>query len=240
MYATPSSRHELVEISAVELRRTQCIKAADARLAKAEKRFAATEAQISACQREHDETTAEEVAKLNLEIEKIRARTRRQLSNIQGRQEAAREKRETIEAQTKQLLADTEAIRSSSKQLRERIEEERASANQNTEVAIRSANEDVHVLSAAVGDEVHAILGSVSAENSRVWALEDHMSFARDLTGVKTLDAPDPLPSKAVLPFGECQNPFDGYGTYGMKPPQGPPRGFMEQTRRILDAGRSG
>jgi len=234
MYTAPCS--ELSEITAIEQRRVQCAKVGDARLARAEKRTAATEARIIECQREHDDACAQEAAMSDREIAKVRTRTDHKLSDIQANERAVRERREAAEAETRQLLAETESIRACFEDMRSRLQQDISEVDQNMEKALSGTNADVCSLSGSVEEEVRGILGGVSVESARVWSLEDHASFARDLTGAKTLDAPDPLPPRPILPFGETQNPFDGYGTYGLKPPHGAPRGFKEETtRRILD-----
>merc|ERR1712178_28291 len=102
------------------------------------------------------------------------------------------------------------------------------------EEVLRNTSSDVSTLRANAWEEARGLMDSVLAENDRVWSLEDNTKFALELSGAKTLQAPDPLPSRSVMPFGPTHNPFNGYGTYGAKPPQGPPRGFKEETKRRL------
>merc|ERR1719235_2846128 len=114
MEVAPALQQSLAEIAAIEQRHLQCVKKGDSRLANAEKRIAAADARILECQREHDAVSAEEEARLNIEIEKLKARTQRMLSDIRAREREAREKRQVIEAQTQQLLLETETIRTQS------------------------------------------------------------------------------------------------------------------------------
>lgn len=229
--------HQLSEIVTIEQRRAQCVREGDSRLAKAEKRTATAEARIAEWRREHDDACAQETARLNREIAKVRASTERMLSENRAREQATWERRAAVEAETQQLLVEIDTIKASSEGLRSKLEQEISTVDQRMEETLCSTHIDVASLSACVENDVHGMLGSLSAENARVWSLEDHAKMARDLTGAKTLDAPDPLPARAVLPFGSTQNPFDGFGTYGSKPPQRAPKGFREETtRRILDA----
>jgi len=232
MEATPSFKHEMNQMLSIEQRRIQRLKEGDLRQAKADKRTAATEARIAQCQRDHEQACAQEAARLVREIGKVHTGTEKKLSEMQASTLKAKERREAVEAETRQVLAEVAARRADYEGMRSKLQQEITKVDRNMEEVLHSTNEDIRSFHANVEGEVRGIFDTMSAETTRVWSLEDHESFARDLTGAKTLDAPDPLPSRVVLPFGPTQNPFHGYGTYGLKAPQPPPRGFMQETTR--------
>jgi len=227
MDTLPAVKHELPDNVAVT--------GVDVRLARANKRVAAAEARIADLQREHDDACAQEVVRLNRETTKVHSRTEHMLRDIQARERGIHEQREVVEAQTCKLIAEAEAIRVKNDEMRSKVDQEVATIDERVEEALRCSNTELDCLSASVEGEVHGIMGTLSYENTRVWALENHESFARELTGAKALDyAPDPVPDRDPLPFGSPHMPFDGYGTYGSKPPQKHPRGFKEDTTRRL------
>jgi len=236
MNTTAAVGQELSEMTALEQRRVQLIKAGDGRLVRAEKRAAATEARIAECQREHDDACAREEPRLSQEVAKVRSQTERMVKDIQARERAAREKHEAVEAQTRQLLAETEAVRANNEEMRLMLQQEVATIDKHVESTLCGTSKDLRSLSTGAEEEVRGILDPLSAETARVWSLEDRKSFARELTGARTLDyAPDPVPPREVLPFGSVWMPFEGYGSFGSKPPRGPPRSFKEDTSRRLE-----
>merc|ERR1712118_243800 len=106
-------------------------------------------------------------------------RAERMVKEVQVREEQKRKRREAIEAQTQQLLAERDAIRSKNDQTRLQLQSDVALVDQSMEDTLRGTNENLWSLRAEASGEVRAILDGLSAENSRVWSLEDHKSFAR-------------------------------------------------------------
>jgi len=235
MIATPALQKTFSQIAAIEQRRVQSLKVEDGRLARAEKRIAAAEAKMVECRKEHDDACTLDADRLSREVAKIRTQTDRKISDTQARGRAARERQEVVEEQTRQVLAEIEAIKARTCDMRSQLQQEVAVVDKNVQSTLHSTDLDVRSLSSSAAGQVHGIFGALSSENVRVWALEDHERFAMDLTGAKTLEwGPDAVRPRAVMPFGDLHNPFDGYGTYGLTPPQKRPKGFKAETARRL------
>jgi len=233
---------DLSEIGVIERKRIQCVKAGDTRLSKAKQRIAAAEDRMIQMQKEHDAECVQEEAKLNRKVAEVHARTQKTVSELQVAADAVIKERNHVEQQTFEILAEIEAVKAGTAETRAMLEQEVAIVDQSMEEVLRNTNADALSLRENAEHEVREILGDSAAESRRVWALEDHESFARDLHGAKTLIAPDPVRPQKLLPFGGHHMPFDGFGTYGLKPPQKPPRGFMEETARrksMIAAARS-
>jgi len=233
---------DLSEIGIIERKRIQCVKAGDTRLSKAKQRITAAEARMIQMQKEHDAECAQEAAKLSRQVAQVHARTHKTVSELQAAADAVIKERKIVEQQTFEMLAEIETVKAGTAETRAKLEQEVAIVDQSMEEVLRNANADTLSLKENAENEVRGILGDIAAESKRVWSLEDHDSFARDLHGAKTLIAPDPVRPQKLLPFGGHHMPFDGFGTYGLKPPQKPPRGFMEETARrksMIGAARS-
>lgn len=225
---------ELTEVAAIERKRVERTRASEARIARADRRTAAAEAQIADLQRRHEEELAKVETKLNREVGKLRTQTEKSVKETQARTQALHAFRLEVEAERLRLMEETEAIKKQEEQLGLELQEKINAVDRKVEAALTQFEGEVTYMKADTEENVRQVIDNLQMESARVWGLEDVDRIMEETAGAKTMPAHCPPPPER-LAFGPHEAQWDGYGAYGVTTPQYPVEGFKAETAQRLE-----
>lgn len=237
--------YEGVEIlpGSAACRHLRAVAPLETRTTHAEAKVEAIERRVNEMRRCHEEALAADEADALCEITKVLRRAEQQVRTTDAQMQAVQKQRIAVEMRLLATEEEVMAMEFGEAENRAKLEQEVALADQRTVEALQMAQEQMDTNFNASHSHVRGLLGNLQMNCEHSWSIEDGGEWAKMLTGVRShrRDAKLHLvPRPRPLPFGQMNiHPFDGYGTYGKKPPTAKPPSFCAETLHKLHAKRA-